>query len=153
MKRTLICRMGLLWMLCGAGFVAQGAPPAPEATAVPATPVAPVVPVVPPVLSANDTEAITKSMGAEITVEGKVLNAFWVRNQVLMITFREEKEGFIAVSFAKHREVLNTAFGGDILAAVKGKNVQVTGKVTEHNYRPQIVIERAEQLRVVEETP
>jgi len=101
-------------------------------------------------IPADQVEAILALKGGTATVEGAVHNAFWVRNQVLMITFREERGGFVAVAFARNRPALNEAFGGDILKAVAGKTIQVTGEVTEHESRPQIVIERPDQLKVLD---
>ncbi|MGA0333057.1 MAG: hypothetical protein ACO3N7_06475 [Kiritimatiellia bacterium] len=129
----LIC--GLLWT--GGAAVADSEPPG--------EPV--------PVLDAGDSALIEKHMGKQVTVEGKILNAFWVRDQVLMLTYREEKEGFIAVSFARHRKSLDDAFGGDVVQALKGKRIQVTGEVTEHQYRPQIVISSPDQVKVVPDPP
>lgn len=101
-------------------------------------------------IPATDTEAIRRKQGETAVVEGVVHSAFWVRNQVLMITFQEERGGFVAVSFARNREALDGAFGGDLAGAVAGKRIQVTGGVTEHNYRPQIVVESAEQLKILD---
>ncbi len=101
------------------------------------------------VLSADDTAAITKAMNTEVTVEGKLHNVFWVNENVLMLTFREQKEGFIAVSFAKYREKLDEAYNGDITTALKGKKVRITGEVTSYNDRPQIVLRSATQIKVV----
>lgn len=89
-------------------------------------------------------------MGEETTVEGRVHNIFWVRNQVLMITFREERDGFVAVSFARNRDLLNEAFGGDIVQHLAGKTIQVTGEIAEHNYRPQIVVSSPQQIRILD---
>lgn len=102
-----------------------------------------------PVLQADNTKAIEASMGKEATVEGKIHAAFWVRDSVLMLTFREEREGFIAVSFKKHREELDAAFGGDITKALRGKTVRIRGKVEEYKYRPQIVIRNPDQIETL----
>lgn len=101
------------------------------------------------VLSAEDTDAITAALDTEVTVEGKLHNVFWVNDNVLMLTFREQKEGFIAVSFAKYREKLDEAFKGDIVFALKGKTVRITGEVTTYNERPQIVVRSASQIKVL----
>lgn len=103
-----------------------------------------------PVLPAADVDAIVRRMGEETTVEGRVHNIFWVRNQVLMITFREERDGFVAVSFARNRDLLNEAFGGDIVQHLAGKTIQVTGEIAEHNYRPQIVVSSPQQIRILD---
>jgi len=103
----------------------------------------------PAVLSVDDTAAIQASMGKTLTVEGTVRDAFWVRGTVMLITFREEKTGFLAVVLGKNKKSLNEAFDGDMAKAVKGKNVRITGTVTEHNSRPQIEIEKAEQVKLM----
>ena len=120
--------------------------PAPTATPAPA-PAAPEA----TVLSVDDTAAIQAAMGKTITVEGKVQAAFWVKGTILLITFRKEESGFVGVAFGRNKVALNEAFGGDIATAVKGKKVRITGTVSEHNSRPQIVVDKAEQLKVVTE--
>lgn len=114
---------------------------------------APALPAAPPptakVFDVDDTAGIEKMVGQEITVTGKVLNSFWVRDNVLMITFREDKQGFLAVSFAKYREKLDQAFDASIAEALKGKKVNLKGKVTSYNTRPQIVIETADQIEIL----
>ena len=99
-----------------------------------------------PILSVDDTEAILNHMGREVIVEGTVTSAFWVRNQVMLITFREQEEGFLAVAFARNREKLNGAFSGDMAKAVEGRTVRIRGKISEYRSRPQIVVEEPAQL-------
>jgi len=106
-------------------------------------------PAKPPVLNADETLEISKAMGKEIYVEGKVHEAFWVRGNVLMLTFREAEEGFIAVSFKKYREVLDEAFEGDITKTLEGKSVRIQGVVEQHKYRPQIVIKDPKQIEIL----
>ncbi|MCC5850834.1 MAG: hypothetical protein JJU29_22320 [Verrucomicrobia bacterium] len=106
-----------------------------------------------PVLSVDDTEAIVNHMDREVIVEGKVHSAFWVRNQVMLITFREREEGFLAVVFAGNRRKLNEAFGGDMAKALGGKSVRISGTVSEYRSRPQIVIDEPEQLSILDEHP
>jgi DNA/RNA endonuclease YhcR with UshA esterase domain len=101
-------------------------------------------------IPATNLEDLQSKTGEEVTVEGAVHNAFWVRNQVLMITFQEERGGFVAVAFARNRGALNEAFAGDVLKAVAGKTIQVTGTLVEYESRPQIVIERPEQLTILD---
>jgi DNA/RNA endonuclease YhcR with UshA esterase domain len=101
-----------------------------------------------PVLPAQDSAAITRRMGEVTTVEGVVHNIFWVRNQTLMITFQEERGGFVAVSFARHRNELNEAFGGDVVQHLRGRNVRITGEIAEHQYRPQIVVRSPDQIQL-----
>ncbi len=105
----------------------------------------------PPIIPADETLEIEKQMGKEIYVDGTIREAFWVRGNVLMLTFREEKEGFIAVSFKKHREVLDEAFDGDIAKTLKGKSVRIKGVVEQYNYRPQIVITDPQQIDVMKD--
>lgn len=102
------------------------------------------------VLDALNTEAVTAAMGKIATVKGTVTEIFWVRDSVLLITYQEAKDGFVAVSFKKHREALDAGFDGDITTALKGKTIQVRGKVVEYQYRPQIVVETADQIEILE---
>ena len=102
------------------------------------------------VLSVDDTESIVAQKGNEVTVEGLVHSAFWVRG-VLLITFREQEEGFLAASFTRYRRALDEGFDGDFLKAVQGKKIQIRGTVTEHRGRPQIVVEAPDQVTVLGE--
>lgn len=117
----------------------------------PAPPPAPAKPQeVEGVLDALNTEAVTAAMGKIATVKGTVTEIFWVRDSVLLITYQEAKDGFVAVSFKKHREALDAGFDGDITTALKGKTIQVRGKVVEYQYRPQIVVETADQIEILD---
>lgn len=102
-------------------------------------------------VSVHDTKTIESNLGKHITAQGKVKEAFWVRGDVLMLTFREEEKGFIAVSFRKHREDLDKAFDGDVAKHLKGKTIRVQGKVEEYRYRPQIVVRKPSQIEIVVE--
>lgn len=102
----------------------------------------------PPVIPASNFTDINNRQGEVVTVEGVVHNIFWVRNQTLMITFQEQRGGFVAVSFARHREVLDQAFGGDIVRHLAGKTIRVTGEVSQHEYRPQIVVRTPDQVQI-----
>jgi len=101
-----------------------------------------------PVLPAKDSAGITRRLGEVTTVEGVVYTIFWVRNQTLMITFQEERGGFVAVSFARHRNELNEAFGGDVVQHLRGRNVRITGEVSQHESRPQIVVRDPDQIQL-----
>lgn len=101
-----------------------------------------------PVLSATDDAAIRQRMGERAAVEGVVTNIFWVRNQTLLITFQEQRGGFVGVSFARHRDELNAAFEGDIVQHLRGKKIQITGEISEHEYRPQIVVRSPDQIKL-----
>lgn len=104
----------------------------------------------PPVFSVDDTEALHQRMGEETVVEGKVHASFWVRG-VLLITFREEQEGFVAAAFARNRRALDAAFGDDIAKSLSGKNIRIRGTLSEHRYRPQIVVETPDQITILDE--
>lgn len=104
----------------------------------------------PRVFSVDDTEELLAQMGKEAVVEGRVRSSFWVRG-VLLITFREEQEGFVGAAFARNRDTLNEAFDGDIARALRGKNIRMRGTITEHRSRPQIVVENPDQITVLEE--
>ncbi|MCC5844758.1 MAG: hypothetical protein JJU05_10950 [Verrucomicrobia bacterium] len=101
-----------------------------------------------PVLPAPDLAGITRRMGEVTTVEGVVHNIFWVREQTLMITFQEERGGFVAVSFARHRDELNEAFGGDVVQHLRGRAVRITGEISEHEYRAQIIVRSPDQIQL-----
>ncbi len=103
----------------------------------------------PPVFHVDNTVEIEKSMGKHIIVDGTIREAFWVRGNVLMLTFREEREGFLAVSFRKYRDDLDEAFDGDIATALEGVSVRIRGVVKQYKDRPQIVISDPKQIEVL----
>jgi DNA/RNA endonuclease YhcR with UshA esterase domain len=139
--------MSAMRFLCLALLMIPCLAPAKEATPTPAPTPTPVP--APIILSVDDTAAIQASMGKTITVEGKVLEAFWVKGTIMLITFRAEKTGFLAVVLSKNKTNLNDAFSGDMANALKGKTVRITGTVSDHKSRPQIEIEKAEQVKVL----
>lgn len=103
----------------------------------------------PILLDATDLQAIREAMEKTVTVEGTVTEVFWVRDSVLLITYQEDRNSYVSVSFARFRAALDKAFDGDIVSALKGKKIQVTGKVEEYQYRPQIVVKTADQIKIL----
>jgi hypothetical protein len=114
----------------------------------PATPAEPEV--VEETLDALNTKAITAAMGKTATVSGTVTETFWVRDSVLLVTFQDSRDGFVGVSFTRYRDGLDAAFNGNIVAALKGKTIEITGKIVEYEYRPQIVIENSDQIKILD---
>lgn len=99
---------------------------------------------------ADDTSGIIQNMGNVAVVEGRVHSAFWVRYQVFLITFREEREGFLAVAFPQSRKVLDAGLDGNMAAALNGRLIRVRGVIGEHRYRPQIIVESPDQIEILD---
>ena len=94
-------------------------------------------------------------MGKEVAVEGLVSQAAWSNSgKVIQINFAEATETkFMAAAFVKTRAALDKAFGGDVSRAVSGKRIRVTGKLEEYRGRPEIVIDKPDQLEILADTP
>ncbi|QOV89831.1 ATP-dependent DNA helicase RecG [Humisphaera borealis] len=104
-----------------------------------------------PVLAVTDVAAIKAAEGKKVTVEGTVQTAAWSKTgKVLNVTFADAGEnGFLAAAFSKYKEALDAAFEGDVAKALTGKKVKVTGTVKMFKDRPEIMIEKPEQVVVV----
>ena len=103
------------------------------------------------VLHPNDASAFKANMGKEVAVEGQVSDAAWsASGKVMQIKFAEAKDTqFMAAVFVKSRATLDQAFGGDMSKAISGKRVRVIGTVTEYKGKPEIKIEKADQLEIL----
>ena len=86
-----------------------------------------------------------------MAVEGTVKEAAWSSTgKVMRIDFAEAADSkFMAAAFLKARPTLDAAFGGDVTKAVSGKRIRVTGKLQEYKGRPEIMIDKPEQLVIL----
>lgn len=100
-------------------------------------------------VDAMDPDQIKAAIGKEVIAEGKVVDAFWVHDSVLRLTFTKGNSGLSVVSYRSHRKALDEAYDGDFAKAVKGKVVRVQGVITMYYYRPQIVLKAPEQIELV----
>ena len=96
-------------------------------------------------VGAGDVEALKARAGKETTLVGKVVSVFQPesRSIVLLNFARNYKDAATVGVKAEHF----AAFPD--LRGLEGKQVLVTGKVTLYRDRPQILIEKRAQVRVV----
>lgn len=99
------------------------------------------------VVDALDENKLNELLNSEAVVRGVVLDVGKTKDGgITFLNFSHaKKQGFVAVVFRR-------SYGQfpDGLEQYKGKTVEVSGRITEFRQQPQIVLESAEQLKVVE---
>ena len=120
------------------------AAPAPAAPApAPAAP-APAAPTTPPAaLTSKDKDGLKAAIGKTATVRGKVVKT---TNYQQKIAFIDLEGGFTVVCFKKNFSKFTEA--PEKMYAQK--EIEVTGKVTEHKEKPQIEITGPDQIKILE---
>lgn len=98
----------------------------------------------------KDLAALKAAMGSEVVVTGKVASAEWSSTgRVMRIEFEgTEKSQFYAVLFPKQRPEFDAKYGGDVTKAMGGAEVRITGKLQLYRERPEIILNRLDQLEV-----
>jgi hypothetical protein len=98
----------------------------------------------------KDPDALKAAMGSEVIVSGTVASAEWSRTgRVMRIEFNgTEKSRFYAVIFPPQRPAFDQKYSGDVAKALAGAEVQITGKLQLYRERPEIIINRLDQLDV-----
>jgi DNA/RNA endonuclease YhcR with UshA esterase domain len=142
MKKTSLLVCVAIALLCmGRVVVAEDAPTTAPATTEPAA-----------VISAGDKDALATHMNNEATVEGVISDAKWsASGKVFLIKFKDtEASQFQAVVFEKNKEALEKAFDADPSKALEGAKVQVKGKLQTYREHPEIIVDKPEQITVVE---
>jgi DNA/RNA endonuclease YhcR with UshA esterase domain len=102
------------------------------------------------VIKASDKDALEAAKGKQATVEGTVSEAGWSKSgKVMNIKFEgADESGFVAVVFQRDKEAFDKAFDGDAAKGLTGKKVTVTGKVGTFRDKPQIILNKPEQVKV-----
>ncbi len=111
--------------------------------------VVPPAPVVSEIFDANDLDAIKGAVGKVAAVKGRVQKvASTSNNSIYFIDFAGvSRGGFVGIVRRDHYEAVAAAFGGDLVAGLAGKTVQLRGTVTLYKDKPQIVVTSAEQIK------
>ena len=100
-------------------------------------------------IDATDKSAIDAAMPHEVAVTGTI-DSVKVNQGTTAIDFKgTEKSQFYAVVLSRNRGDVEKAFGEGLKSLV-GKTVAVTGKIAEYRDRPQIVVSRPEQVKVID---
>src|SRR5438132_349507 len=108
----------------------------------------------PDVIDATDKAALTAAMDKDVTVSGTIKKAEWSQTgKVMNIEFADSE--LIGAVFEKSREALDKAFDGDAAKKWTGVKVKVSGKLAKYGGKskklegkPQIIISKAEQVKI-----
>lgn len=102
------------------------------------------------VIKASDKAALEAAKDKEATVEGTVSAAAWsASGKVMNIRFEgAEESGFVAVVFQRERAAFDKVFDGDTAKTLAGAKVKVTGKVGTFRDKPQIILNKPDQVKV-----
>jgi DNA/RNA endonuclease YhcR with UshA esterase domain len=106
----------------------------------------------PAVIQATDKDAIAAAKDKDAVVEGVVSRVGASKSgSITFINFKDVENGqFTAVVMAKNKDAVSKALDGDIAKALTGAKIQVKGKMTDYKGKPQIQIDKPEQVTVVE---
>ncbi|MEY2429476.1 MAG: hypothetical protein QOJ40_2361 [Verrucomicrobiota bacterium] len=98
----------------------------------------------PPTIKASEAR---EYIGTNVVVTGKIAEVNKVE-RLVRLNFDKAfpKQPLTAVIFSTKTNLFPD------LEQLKGKNVEVSGKITDYHGRPQIVLESTNQLKVVEQT-
>ena len=108
----------------------------------------------PAAIDASDKAALTAAMDKEVTISGTIKKAEWSQTgKVMNIEFADSE--LIGAVFEKSRAALDKAFDGDAAKKWTGAKVKVTGKLAKYGGKskklegkPQIIISKAEQVKI-----
>ena len=105
------------------------------------------------VIPATDYDTISANIGKELTVRGKVSDT--LKRTVILLNFEGvENRNFVAVVKKENVDAVQAGFNGDLIAAVKGKTITITGPIENYRGKPEIVISKPEQVKIeADETP
>jgi len=124
-------------LLLPAGLRAAEAPASQPSTAPAPTGVIPV----------TDYDTIMANVGKELTVRGKVSDS--MKRTVILLNFEGvENRNFVAVVKKDNIDAVQAGFNNDLIAAVKGKTITITGPIENYRGKPQIVISKPEQIKI-----
>ena len=135
------------WVILGLSAVLTSGTFAAEKTKAPTT--------APTVLEAKDKAGLDASTDKTVTVKGVVSEAQWATSgKVFIIKFKDTEESqFSAVLFSKNKEPFEKTFEGDLSTVFEGATIEVTGPVKMFKEHPEIVIDRAKQIKILEKAP
>ena len=114
----------------------------------------------PAVIDASDAATIEAAKKTTTTVKGRVIKAEWSKSGKVMTIEFENSTNFIATVFLKDREKIDTAFTGDLSAAINGAVIKITGKIEPYGgaseplkQHSQMIFSDPTQLTVIELPP
>ena len=99
------------------------------------------------VIPVTDYDTISANVGKELTVRGKVSDT--LKRTVILLNFEGvENRDFVAVVKKENVDAVQAGFNGDLIAAVKGKTITITGPIENYRDKPEIVISKPEQIKI-----
>ena len=104
------------------------------------------------VISAGDRQVLMDHIDKEATVEGTVADAKWSSSgKVFVIKFKDASDSqFQTAIFSKSKDAMEKAFDGDLSKAFAGAKIQVKGKLQTYREHPEILVDKPEQITVIE---
>ncbi len=104
-------------------------------------------------IEASNTEALKAAVGKDVTVHGKVSGTFTPASGSVLLNNFVGATRLFSVAFLKaNMDAVNKGFEGDDLAgAIKGKSINVTGKIKMYKDKPEIEVTKPEQIKVEED--
>jgi DNA/RNA endonuclease YhcR with UshA esterase domain len=100
-------------------------------------------------IDASDKSAVDAAMPHEVAVTGTIDSVKLDRGTTSINFKGTEKSQFYAVVLGRNREDVEKTFGEGLNSLV-GKTVAVSGKIAEYRDRPQILVSRPEQIKVID---
>jgi DNA/RNA endonuclease YhcR with UshA esterase domain len=101
-------------------------------------------------VQATDLPTLSQSASKVATVHGKVSEVvLHPAGHILFINFEGvPRTGFLAIVLKENLDAVHAAFNGDLNAAIRGRNVRITGQIVLYKDRPEIIISRADQIQL-----
>jgi endonuclease/exonuclease/phosphatase family metal-dependent hydrolase/DNA/RNA endonuclease YhcR with UshA esterase domain len=89
------------------------------------------------------------AVGQTVFVSGKIVNV-GKTDRIAFLNFEDKRPpGFVAVVFSDNW----SKFPGDLRETYRGKIVEIRGLITKYQDRPQVVITRPEQIKILDAMP
>lgn len=130
--------------------------PAKPAAGEKAKPAAEAAPTAPAAVKVTDEAAIKELVRKEAVVQGKVLSVSQTQTgSIVFINFAGvPRGGFSAVVKKADIEAVAKDLGGtDLKTLLTGKNIELSGEIELYKEKPQIVITKAKQVKILAEAP
>lgn len=104
------------------------------------------------ILDVLNHQAMRDAINSEVVVSGRVFSVTrgGKNNTVMFIHFEDGQQGFYLALFKDRLDSVAAAFGGDLMAALTGKQIRARGNVKLYRGRINMIINSADQLTVLD---
>jgi DNA/RNA endonuclease YhcR with UshA esterase domain len=107
----------------------------------------------PVLVNATDKDAVTAAMGKDVLLEGTIESAAWSSSgKVMKATFKDSSKVSI-VLFEKKKTDFDNAFAGDVVKALVGARVRVSGKLKDFKGSPEVALDQVSQITILDAAP